>query len=935
MRQLRFYISLLLLCVAVATNAQQRAMDVYQAKYSDVSQMTFITQDSITYGIVAPDTVGVFHIDKHNAVIPPTILDGGNFYTVGGICCNPEAIGDNVATVTFPDAVSFDHFYHTKGAYYGLNNFYFSAGTRGKNLQKFSWPENSTTSHETLFVNGNSLYVKPSASDTIAYLVCIPPRQSSPIRIHPLSVNGSRVKLTYVYEWALSMADSVVVNIATTKKDLLFNPGSINSSNIKAFTFRRATTDTNYGDLPVNGSTIAFRVLYSGGNLIHYCTRNEEEKYTVLDSTRIIGTTAFKGNEHIKEVVLPEGLLDINPGAFQDCKNLATVNFPFSLIRIREDAFWNCTAMTGTLDLSDHRNLETIDYSAFQATNLDSLSLNGCGRLQYIGNTAFWKTRITGIDFRGCDALQRIDRIAFFGCKLKKLNLSPLTALVSIGDSAFTDNDITGTLDLDSCYALRTIGNSAFRNNKITWVTNLGAAVKQGAFISSIGDNAFRNNRIARMLSLVNVVSVGDYAFHENDRLSYVIIDKALKHLGNSAISNARWFRLYDTTTFAENSYGDLMSADGTRLLCVAQRCHTKNADGTWKMIGNYYDGEDRIIPSTVKTIDDQAFYKGNVKHAVLPTGLTTMPNLDPNTTEWMTIPSAALSYALDNKEYKFGLASKTDTTCTGTIDNIKLIGLGDATLVDKMLRQFRLNRIRSRKAIATVYVSPTVYEKVTKGLLVPASYVPNVTTDIPVTLKSTYMSFSPDYPCYFDDPIVEIVTKVDMDNKIVYTKTIPQGSDGKYHVPARTGAQQDTYHGVILHGTPGTTYYCHIDDSIQNAASVNYDDSPFLPSPVCKWLDVSTDKDMLVLNGGVFRTVQNSGIINWGKAYLLVDKTADAKPWSIASDSGEYTGIDTIQREGSKSSTQGFWYNIVGQRVSKPAKGHLYIHNGRTVIYK
>lgn len=85
-----------------------------------------------------------------------------------------------------------------------------------------------------------------------------------------------------------------------------------------------------------------------------------------LRSVKVIGEMAFEMNNHIRKVLLPEGLTIIRKRAFNTCENLVTVEMPSSvkeignsafnmdrklelkalpdsLVSIGEWAFWDCT----------------------------------------------------------------------------------------------------------------------------------------------------------------------------------------------------------------------------------------------------------------------------------------------------------------------------------------------------------------------------------------------------------------------------------------------------------------------------------------------------------------------------------------------------------------------------------------------------------------
>jgi hypothetical protein len=92
-------------------------------------------------------------------------------------------------------------------------------------------------------------------------------------------------------------------------------------------------------------------------------------------------------------------------------------------------------------------------------------------------------------------------------------------------------------------------------------------------------------------------------------------------------------------------------------------------------------------------------------------------------------------------------------------------------------------------------------------------------------------------------------------------------------------------------------------------------------------------DLYMLALNDAdnVQFTKVTDGSIAAGKAYLRVAKTsAPALFFDVVFDNG-VTGIDAVK---TNAAADGQFYNLKGQRISKPTKG-LYIVNGKKVVIK
>ncbi len=77
--------------------------------------------------------------------------------------------------------------------------------------------------------------------------------------------------------------------------------------------------------------------LYAGSSFLEYVGTGSS--YAVAMGTKAISEGAFRRNDRIRSVALPEGLLDIGDEAFRGCRNLTMANIPQSLERIGDRAF--------------------------------------------------------------------------------------------------------------------------------------------------------------------------------------------------------------------------------------------------------------------------------------------------------------------------------------------------------------------------------------------------------------------------------------------------------------------------------------------------------------------------------------------------------------------------------------------------------------------
>ena len=102
--------------------------------------------------------------------------------------------------------------------------------------------------------------------------------------------------------------------------------------------------------------------------LIRYPIFNERESFTVPESVRIIGDASFCNCDNLRNLVLPNGITEIQDFAFSACDRI-NMNLPEQLTRIGVGAFGGCWFET----VSISKNVQEIGEQAF----------SDCWRIQY------------------------------------------------------------------------------------------------------------------------------------------------------------------------------------------------------------------------------------------------------------------------------------------------------------------------------------------------------------------------------------------------------------------------------------------------------------------------------------------------------------------------------------------------------------------------
>lgn len=93
---------------------------------------------------------------------------------------------------------------------------------------------------------------------------------------------------------------------------------------------------------------------------------NHLTEINLPDAITHIGEAAFSGCDALTSITLPKQLSVIADDTFSGCELLSSVTFPEALVTIGDDAFWGCTALS-EIDLPD--SLRYVQYDSFYRTS--------------------------------------------------------------------------------------------------------------------------------------------------------------------------------------------------------------------------------------------------------------------------------------------------------------------------------------------------------------------------------------------------------------------------------------------------------------------------------------------------------------------------------------------------------------------------------------
>ena len=339
----------------------------------------------------------------------------------------------------------------------------------------------------------------------------------------------------------------------------------------------------------------------------------------------------FNGNELEGELVIPEGVTNIQAHAFDCFDKITEVVIPDTVKTIGEYAFYGCTSLA---NIAIGNSMTSVGENAFE--KCDSLAsicfeditswcgIDGTNNIDnskvYIGDRKLYE--ITNIVIP--DGVTSIGRKAFFGCS----SLTSITipdSVTSIGSYAFSGcSNLTSMVIPDS---VTSIGYSAFSDCSslesitIPFVGTTLNGTEDTHFGCIFGAPSYSNNSDYVPASLKDVIltggdSIGDYAFEDCSSLTSMVIPDSVTSIGTRAFygcNNLEGVYITDITMWCAIDFYDYYS-------------------NPLYYAGNLYlDGElvtELVIPDGVTSIDDSAFSGGgSFTSIVIPDSVTSIGN--------------------------------------------------------------------------------------------------------------------------------------------------------------------------------------------------------------------------------------------------------------------------------------------------------------------
>ena len=236
---------------------------------------------------------------------------------------------------------------------------------------------------------------------------------------------------------------------------------------------------------------------------------------------------AFQDNEHLKMVVLNEGLRNIGDGMFEGCESLQKMKFPSTLIDVNDDAFCN----SGLVKVELNDGLEVIHPGAFvDCKSLKSIEFPSTVRR--IGENAFYDcSSLKKIVLN--EGLKKVEDCVFKGCISLESIKFPST-IRYIGAHAFDHLTPVRRSDLKEVVfndGLLRIGERAFNECRSLVCIVLPSSVKY------LGERAFYGCKKLRKVVINEVNTIDNEAFSDCRDLKEVLFKEGLQGVGKASFS--------------------------------------------------------------------------------------------------------------------------------------------------------------------------------------------------------------------------------------------------------------------------------------------------------------------------------------------------------------------------------------------------------------
>ena len=667
------------------------------------------------------------------------------------------------------------------------------------------------------------------------------------------------------------------------------------------------TAVVTYNGVPQGSAT--YKVTMLRANLFRAAETNvtsQITKITIPKTVEHIESRCFDQCENMTEFVI-EGATDgtsqlkeIDSHAFLNCKKLASITLPNSVTYLGDDV---PTSREGGVFEGCESFTSFTFPSSYASNNLPSFTFKNCTNLATINWNGYNPKRLNNSTFYGCD----------------KITWSQIPQSVEeLGDNCFYHCDALTSVDLSRIKKMDT---------GVFWWTPL-TSVEWPAAVTEIPANTFWSCRQLTTIKGIpgqpgawdNITKIGANAFNECFALTTIKLPAELKTIDTQAFRTC--------INLATVDYGTKVETIGDGAFWSTGALKKFFFKGSVKTLGANAFQESGLTCVHLKgdmTIGKEAFMKcASLKYVEFPaTSLATQPltyvaeGMFAGCTSlpFITLPSTVTEIKANafngcsNLNYVNILAETPATLTTNAFDN---------TPKNVYVKASKLSAYQSNADWNTLNLKDT-YDQ---------------------TLHTKYATFTHDFPVDFvaangRDAMEAYV------GKSTYKVTQPTKIQKILKMTKSTSIAANE--GVILAGTPGTTYTYRIAES----AVAKLADNKVMPvreDTLLYQTETDGKSNWTLQSDYKLHLTQDAKTIYCGRAYVHETNepgVQGAKPvvFGLSLDdedgnnSNNTTGIDSVENK--KADEENVYYTLSGVRVINPTEKGVYIKNGKKVIIR
>lgn len=357
---------------------------------------------------------------------------------------------------------------------------------------------------------------------------------------------------------------------------------------------------------------------------------------------------AYRGNEEITEVIIPDYALSIGLGAFSNCKNLRSVTISEGVEEIHDSAFFGCKRLT---DIHIPSSVSLIDQRVFEnCTDLRSITVAPDNPVyESIDGVLFDKNDHILIHYPS-DRANKVYEVPKNTKKIWPQVFNNLKTIIFPEGMEHIDEGV-----LWACFSLESVElpNSliSLKSHAIDRCKQL-SDVELPPNLKTIGDSVFFGCKISKVSIPESLCSIGEYAYC-GCPIGELYIPKALTYIGGGAFAGCSElkrievdpenpvYEAKDNVLFnKEENKLVLYSAGLGSEYCIPYGVKSIGKGAFWNSAIVQLEIPDTVeeicedafrvtralksvvIPESVKRIGSQAFCESNLETITLPQGL-------------------------------------------------------------------------------------------------------------------------------------------------------------------------------------------------------------------------------------------------------------------------------------------------------------------------